>query len=243
MSINPIFVLMAVLILAMCIVIFITQYYRLQERFEALHSSYRDLEKLNSELRSQRHDYLNHLQVVYGLIELEEYEELSQYLTPIYKDIMKTGKSLKTSVPAVNALLKAKMAEAESRGIDFYTEVHSDLKALTIEPWELCKVLSNLMDNAMTALEHISTERKLQVEITEDKDGYAISVANNGPAIPAELQESIFKEGFTTKKESGHGMGLHIVMTVLKQNGGTVSLRSDEEETVFLIRLKKQLVS
>ena len=240
-SINPLFVLFAVLILAACIVIFISQYYRLQARFEALHSSYRDLEKLNSELRSQRHDYLNHLQVVYGLIELEEYEELSQYLAPIYKDIMKTGKALKTSIPAVNALLKAKMAEAESRNIDFYTEVRSDLKNLSIEPWELCKVLSNLMDNAMTALESNEVERKLQVEIAEDKKGYAITVANNGPAIPKELQESIFREGFTTKKEKGHGMGLHIVMTVLKQNGGSLTLRSDEEETSFLVRFPKTI--
>lgn len=47
----------------------------------------------------------------------------------MYKKIQKTGKALKTSKPAINALLKAKMDEAESKDIDFYIEVKTDLKS------------------------------------------------------------------------------------------------------------------
>ena len=233
------FLLLAVLALVGCIIVFVTIYTRLRQQYDALHSSYRDLERLNSDLRAQRHDYLNHLQVVYGLMELEEYDELKNYLAPIYKGMMKTGKALKTKNPAVNALLRAKMEEAESKGIDFYVEVTSDLSGLKAEPWELCKVLANLMDNAITALEAIPSEKKLRVDIGEDRDSYRFSVANNGPVIPEELQESIFREGFTTKKESGHGMGLSIVTQVLKTYKGTINLSSTEEETVFRIRIPK----
>ncbi len=239
MTVSIQFLLLAVLALVGCIIVFVTIYTRLRQQYDALHSSYRDLERLNSDLRAQRHDYLNHLQVVYGLMELEEYDELKTYLAPIYKGMMKTGKALKTRNPAVNALLRAKMEEAESKGIDFYVEVSSDLSGLTVEPWELCKVLANLMDNAITALEAIPSEKKLRVDIGEDRDSYRFSVANNGPAIPEELQESIFREGFTTKKESGHGMGLSIVTQVLKTYKGTINLSSTEEETVFRIRIPK----
>ena len=239
MTVSIQFLLLTVLALVGCIIVFVTIYTRLRQQYDALHSSYRDLERLNSDLRAQRHDYLNHLQVVYGLMELEEYDELKTYLAPIYKGMMKTGKALKTRNPAVNALLRAKMEEAESKGIDFYVEVSSDLSGLTVEPWELCKVLANLMDNAITALEAIPSEKKLRVDIGEDRDSYRFSVANNGPAIPEELQESIFREGFTTKKESGHGMGLSIVTQVLKTYKGTISLSSTEEETVFRIRIPK----
>ena len=239
MTVSIQFLLLAVLALVGCIIVFVTIYTRLRQQYDALHSSYRDLERLNSDLRAQRHDYLNHLQVVYGLMELEEYDELKTYLAPIYKGMMKTGKALKTKNPAVNALLRAKMEEAESKGIDFYVEVSSDLSGLKAEPWELCKVLANLMDNAITALEAIPSEKKLRVDIGEDRDSYRFSVANNGPAIPEELQESIFREGFTTKKESGHGMGLSIVTQVLKTYKGTINLSSTEEETVFRIRIPK----
>ena len=239
MTVSIQFLLLTVLALVGCVIVFVTIYTRLRHQYDALVRSYRDLERLNSDLRAQRHDYLNHLQVVYGLMELEEYDELKNYLAPIYKGMMKTGKALKTKNPAVNALLRAKMEEAESKGIDFYVEVSSDLSGLKAEPWELCKVLANLMDNAITALEAIPSEKKLRVDIGEDRDSYRFSVANNGPAIPEELQESIFREGFTTKKESGHGMGLSIVTQVLKTYKGTINLSSTEEETVFRIRIPK----
>ena len=239
MTVSIQFLLLTVLALVGCVIVFVTIYTRLRHQYDALVSSYRDLERLNSDLRAQRHDYLNHLQVVYGLMELEEYDELKNYLAPIYKGMMKTGKALKTKYPAVNALLRAKMEEAESKGIDFYVEVTSDLSGLKAEPWELCKVLANLMDNAITALEAIPSEKKLRVDIGEDRDSYRFSVANNGPAIPEELEEIIFRDGFTTKKESGHGMGLSIVTQVLKTYKGTISLSSTEEETVFRIRIPK----
>ena len=239
MTVSIQFLLLTVLALVGCVIVFVTIYTRLRHQYDALVSRYRALERLNSDLRAQRHDYLNHLQVVYGLMELEEYDELKNYLAPIYKGMMKTGKALKTKNPAVNAQLRAKMEEAESKGIDFYVEVTSDLSGLKAEPWELCKVLANLMDNAITALEAIPSEKKLRVDIGEDRDSYRFSVANNGPAIPEELQESIFREGFTTKKESGHGMGLSIVTQVLKTYKGTINLSSTEEETVFRIRIPK----
>ena len=231
-------VVVAVVLLG-CILILLRLLQKWKFSYDILEESYRNLEQLNSTLRAQRHDYLNHLQVVYGMLELEDYEELHQYLEPVYKDMLKTGKALKTSKPAINALLKAKMGEAEGKGIDVYVEVKSDLKALPAADWEVCKVLSNLIDNAMTALEENKGEKRIQIDITESKEAYIFSIANNGPMIPATEREQIFREGFTTKFGEGHGMGLHIVSTVLKENRGSISLTSDEQETTFVVEFKK----
>ena len=154
--------------------------------------------------------------------------------------MLKTGKALKTSKPAINALLKAKMDEAESKGIDVYIEVKSNLQDLHVEDWELCKVLSNLLNNAMTALSEKSGEKKIELEITEDRESYLFTVSNNGPMIPKEMQESIFKQGITTKKGEGHGMGLYIVSNVLKSYKGTIKLVSKENETTFSFSLPKE---
>ncbi len=238
MEISLIFCLVVVLILAACIYILLRAYEKLKKLYEALRESYSNVEKLNSELRAQRHDYLNHLQVVYGLMELEEYEDLQSYLEPMFKDMQKTGKALKTSKPAINALLKAKMDEAESKGIDLYVEVKSDLRELSVEDWELCKVLANLIDNSITALEKTQGEKKICIDVTEDKAAYQFIVADNGPGIEKHLQENIFKQGFSTKSEEGHGMGLYIVANVIKNYKGTIELKS-EEETVFTVRFPK----
>ena len=240
MTINLIVCLVMVGVLIICILAWLVSYGKLKEAHDILQANIRNLEKLNSELRAQRHDYLNHLQVVYGLMELEEYDELKRYLQPVYKDMLKTGKALKTSKPAINALLKAKMDEAENQGIDFYIEVKSDLKDLKAEDWELCKVLSNLLDNAMTALMEKEGEKRIVMDISEDKEAYRFSVSNNGPEIPESMQREIFKQGITTKKEEGHGMGLFIVMNVLKSCGGAMKLVSKENETEFAFVIPKR---
>lgn len=240
MTVSLMFSFTLVLILVICMLLLLLHERKLKQHYEALRESFDNLEKLNSELRIQRHDYLNHLQVVYGLLELQEYEELCRYLEPVYKDMQKTGKALKTSMPAVNALLKAKMDEAESRGIDFYVEVKSDLKALKAEAWELCKVLANLLDNAMTALEDQTGERKIELDIAETPEAFCFDVLNNGPMIPEAMQKAIFKQGITTKKGEGHGMGLAIVMDVLKSYGGTMKLHSQEERTIFSFSIPKE---
>lgn len=240
MTISLMFGFFAVAVMAFCIILLIIYAWKMKQHYMTLQESYQNLEKLNSNLRTQRHDYLNHLQVVYGLMELEEYGELKKYLQPVYKDMLKTGKALKTSKPAINALLKAKMDEAENKGIDIYIEVNSNLQNLQVEDWELCKVLSNLLDNAMTALSEKEGEKKIELDITEDSGNYCFHVSNNGPMIPEEMQEHIFKQGITTKKGEGHGMGLYIVSNVLKDYKGTIELKSKENETTFSFSFPKE---
>ncbi len=239
MSMELIFCLVAVLVLAVCMAVVLVLHKKQRLHLLQLQESLKNLEQLNFELRAARHDYLNHLQVVYGLLELEEYEDLKKYLAPVYKGIMKTGKALKTSKPALNALLKAKMEEAEGKEIDVYVEVKSDLLKLRVEDWQLCKVLSNLIDNAMTALSETTEERKLEIDINEDRENYLFTVSNNGTAIPKEHLENIFKRGFSTKKESGHGMGLAIVSDIVKENKGNISVSSTEERTSFAVSFQK----
>ena len=97
----------------------------------------------------------------------------------------------------------------------------------------MCKVISNLIDNAITALEEKEMDKRIRIDMTEDRENYLFSVSNNGPVIMQSMQEEIFKCGVTTKKEEGHGMGLHIVQNVIKEYKGTICLTSAEEETCF----------
>lgn len=201
----------------------------------------RNLESLNTTLRAQRHDYLNHFQVVYGLMELEEYEEARKYLTPVFREVNKVGKVLKTAQPAVNALLQAKLQAAEAAGIEVYLDVHSDLKELPMEAWSLCKVLANIIDNAIRALRESDTSllKRMKIAITEEENGYYFTIANNGPMIPPELQKNIYQPGITTRKEEGHGMGLYIVKKIIQEVGGSIQLSSTPENTAFDIMIPR----
>lgn len=211
---------------------------RLSEEADMLEESHRNLEELNGEMRKQRHDFMNHLQVVYSLLELDEHQAAEEYLEKVYSDIKRVNRTLKTAHPAINALLAAKMSDCEARGIALELHMDSPWQNMPVPSWEICRVLGNLIDNAMDALAG-TPQPAVRVALGENLQEYSLSVANNGPMIPEELRESIFQSGFSTKS-AGRGMGLAIVQEIVRRNGGVMSLTSDEQETRFCIVLTKK---
>lgn len=200
------------------------------------------MEQLNNTLRAQRHDFLNHLQVVYSLMEMGDYDEANAYIEKVYGKITAVSRVMKTANPAVNALLQVKVGECEKAHIRAEVNILSAWKDLPVPGWEMCKVLSNLMDNAIDALEEMDGERRLTITLTEDLKAFRFSVSNNGPMIPVKSWQSIFQPGITTKV-TGHGMGLYIVKKTLNDRGGDITMTSDAEQTAFSGWIPKAIVS
>ena len=193
------------------------------------------MSQFNNTLRAQRHDFLNHLQVVYSLIEMEEYQEANEYIEQVYGRITSVSRTMKTAIPAVNALLLVKAAACEKSGVQVELAITSKWETLeaAIPDWEMCKVLSNLIDNAIDAMEAVGQDkRRLSVALAENVKQYTFRVENTGEPIPEDIRESIFIPGFTTKGD-GHGMGLHIVRRTLKERGGDIAVESSNGATVF----------
>lgn len=208
-------------------------------QFHLLQDTLSKVENLNISLRAQRHDFLNHLQVVYGLMEMGEYNDAREYIDKVYLDIQKVSRVLKTAIPAVNALLQAKLLDAEKKNIRMEIHVTSRFENLPIPSWEFCRVLGNLLDNAIQALEGKPDDKLIQVELQEDLNVWSVRVEDNGPVIPADLLDKIFHPGFTTKKDHGEGMGLAITKQTLEQYGGTIEVQSNESATAFTVRIPK----
>ena len=193
------------------------------------------MSQFNNTLRAQRHDFLNHLQVVYSLIEMEEYGEANGYIEQVYGKITAVSRVMKTANPAVNALLQVKVAACEKAGVPVEVSITSKWEELevTMPDWEMCKVLSNLIDNAIDAMENVpQAGRRLSIALGENVKQYTFRVENTGEMIPEDIRERIFIPGFTTKGD-GHGMGLHIVRRTLKEREGDITVQSDAHKTVF----------
>lgn len=194
---------------------------RLLSQLDAMDDTIDAMEKLNNTLRAQRHDFLNHLQVVYSLMEMEEYGEANSYIEKVYGRITAVSRVLKTASAPINALLQVTL------------NITSTWKELPISGWEMCKVLSNLIDNAIDAMADLPDGKKhLTITLTENLKEYVFSVANTGTSIPPDDQQRIFEPGVTTKSD-GHGMGLFIVRETLRHYGGDIQVTSDAQETVF----------
>lgn len=210
-------------------------------RMDMLEDALEQLEQLNIKLRGQRHDFMNHLQVVYSLMELSEYDEAVKYIERTYEDIISVSSVMKTSSPAINALLMSKVSDARANGIEMNLKISSPYSDLPMESWEMCRVLGNLLDNAIDALEGVKGGH-IDVELTEDLRAYGFRVFNNGPAVSPEHRELIFQTGFTTKLK-GTGMGLYIVRTIMREHGGDVTLETGDAGTAFTGTLPRQQAS
>ena len=208
---------------------------------DMLQDAYAQLEDLNGTLRAQRHDFMNHLQVVFSLLELEDYKEASDYIERVYGDIRRVSRTLKTAHPAINALLAAKVGYCEARGVHVDLQIESPWAGLPVESWEMCRVLGNLIDNAMDAMKD-APEPRLLIRLSESVQSYTFVIANNGPMIQPSIAERIFQRGFSTKGE-GRGMGLSIVRGIMESGGGRLTLASDERETRFEGTLPKTIAA
>lgn len=206
------------------------------QKTQELEEAYGQLEGLNREMRAQRHDFMNHLQVVYSLIEMNEPGEAMDYMDKIYGDMQRVSRMMRTACPAVNALIQAKVVEAERRGAELKLSIAAKWDDANMPAWEMCRVLSNLIDNALDACTQAQLQdgEKPRVELVlgEDLRSWFFSVRNNGPEIPEKVRARIFQPGFTTKA-TGQGMGLFIVNETITRLGGKLTLDSRDGDTVF----------
>ncbi len=93
---------------------------------------------------------------------------------------------------------------------------------------KLGRVLQNLMSNAIQAVER-QGDGQVQVQMHRSEDHILLNIRDNGPGIPSEYADQMFKAGFTTKGKSGNGLGLIYCANVVKAHGGQITASNRPE--------------
>lgn len=103
-------------------------------------------------------------------------------------------------------------------------------------PGQLNQVFMNLLSNAIDALDEVGI---ITITTGTEDDMAFVSIRDNGPGIPQEIQSKIFEPFFTTKEVGkGTGLGLSISYGIIEKHNGTLEVTSVENEgTQFLIKL------
>ncbi len=197
--------------------------------------------ELNDKMRAQRHDFLNHLQVIHGLLELDQHDDAKDYMKKTYEGIQSVTNVLKTSSPAVNAILQVKKNTCHIKGINFKVLTTSTLSNLSFDVWDLCAILGNIIDNAINAVDQ-SENKKIIVFIREDLQNHIIKVKDSGKGIPPTIIDKVFLMGFSTKRDDGHGIGLPTSKQTIENANGSLLFETSAKGTIFTIRLPKMTV-
>jgi two-component system NtrC family sensor kinase len=130
-----------------------------------------------------------------------------------------------------------------SDGMEVAREIPADLPVVLGDADQLHQVLANLVTNARQALEDRSGPRRLRIAARAAGGAVELSVADNGPGVPAELRGRIFDPFFTTKPVGvGTGIGLAVSRGIAEAHGGSLELAEAAERgggARFILRLPR----
>ncbi|MGE0432874.1 MAG: nitrogen regulation protein NR(II) [Planctomycetota bacterium] len=91
---------------------------------------------------------------------------------------------------------------------------------------QLVRLFSNLLHNAVQALQGREGDRRVAVSVvpsSDSSDSVDVCVADNGPGVPAAMRSTIFEPFFSTRHR-GTGLGLAIASRVIDAHGGSLTL-------------------
>jgi two-component system nitrogen regulation sensor histidine kinase NtrY len=118
-------------------------------------------------------------------------------------------------------------------------ELSGESGAAWFDPFQIRRAVTNLLENAVSALDGKGTVRIGCVR-EEELGTIRIFVADDGPGIPAADRDRLF-EPYFSRKEGGTGLGLAIVSAIASDHGGTVRVRDNEPRgAVFEIEFPVQ---
>jgi signal transduction histidine kinase len=121
-------------------------------------------------------------------------------------------------------------------GVKVVKDYDRTLPQIPATPAELNQVWTNLIDNAVQAMNGAGT---LTIKTYREEDHVVVSIGDTGPGVPEELRKRVFEPFFTTKPVGeGTGLGLDIsYRIVVNGHGGDIVLKSHPGDTRFLVRL------
>ncbi|GAA2472487.1 ATP-binding protein [Streptomyces longisporus] len=123
--------------------------------------------------------------------------------------------------------------------IEVVKDYDRTLPKIPAYPAELNQVWTNLIDNAVHAINSTGQEGTLTVRTARDHDRLLVEFRDTGPGVPQEIRGRIFDPFFTTKPVGeGTGLGLDISWRiVVNKHHGTLQVESEPGDTRFQVLL------
>jgi two-component system, CitB family, sensor histidine kinase MalK len=180
-------------------------------------------------LRAQSHEFRNQLQVLLGLIKMEDYEEVTYFISKLVDhqadEIGSVTKYIKD--PIFAGFIIGKMSYARESHvaitIDFETEIPQAGRPEITH--ELITILGNIIDNA---IDSVSTSEKQEIRMTFSyiDNLLSMTIADTGEGIPEDKLEDIFLQGHTSKDGKHRGFGLFLTRQSIDKLEGSIDVDS-----------------
>jgi two-component system CitB family sensor kinase len=197
-------------------------------------------------LRSQTHEYSNKLYTIYGLIQLESYQEAMDTIThetDIHQSLIHFLLK-EIPDPIIGGILIGKFNRANELKVELDIDKESTFQDVpaSVSRNHLVTIIGNLIDNSFDAvLAADSDTKKVHIFLTDIGDDLIIEVEDNGSGIHEEAAKHVFEIGYSTKQEGNRGFGLPLVEQAVQQLGGSLTFQTQPQQgTIFTVAIPKE---
>lgn len=196
---------------------------------------YRDLQIQFKNTRLFKHDINNHLICIKNLIANGDIESTEEYLKRITQSLESLNLKVNTGNPFADAVISEKYNISIHKNIDFKcnAKIPEDIK---IDPFDLCVIIGNALDNAIEACEKITDGKiKKYIHITSTlKKSFIVFEIKNS------MEGYIDKDHMSTDKGDpiNHGLGFLNIESIADKYFGTIYIENSENMFVLNIMLQ-----
>jgi sensor histidine kinase regulating citrate/malate metabolism len=221
-----------------------TATFRSHLEVDALLDQVNGYRQIATALRSQKHEFLNKLHVVLGLIKMKDYLKAESYITEnVYTtNLASDYYSSRIKDDRILALFVGKEMQSKEYNASLLLTSDSFLSKShhPISSDDIVIVLGNLVDNSFEAYVNKDNEiKRIVVDIFEDEDVVKLTVVDQAGGIDSNIIDKIFQRGISSKNGDSRGTGLSLVNEIVLFYNGEKNVSSSIEETKIEIILSK----
>lgn len=213
--------------------------FRDRNEIDSLSAQLSQVKRYVDNLRIMRHEQLNRMATLSGLLHMERYDDAIRYIQAQSEHAQELLDFISShfSSPTLCGLLLGKAARAREKGVElaFDPSCRMDRPSRALGEAELISIIGNLLDNAIEATQRAELPHEpVEVLILQHEHELIIEVADRGVGIAPEIREHIFERGITTKRRGDHGIGLYLIANYVAHVGGSIEVSANEPRgTIF----------
>jgi hypothetical protein len=190
------------------------------------------MRKMQNNTVIYRHDMRHHLSLIGGFAADGDLQKITEYLATAKADIDALTPVRYCENETVNLILSNFETQAKKKRVVLHVNVKLP-EELGMNDTELCALLSNALENAITAAAQVEEEKLRKVYIHAIVNGDRLVVSTENVYVgKVEMEGELPK---SKSKEAGHGFGIKSMVAIVERHGGLYSFET--EGGVFVLRL------
>jgi hypothetical protein len=208
---------------------------RMEQQFVYQEQKYEQASQSFRSISSIIHDTNKHLIYLEECIKRHEFDEAARYIETVKEHLDESYKHINTGFLPIDALVSNALNMAQANNINFKSDIKIEKERITIERYDLCVALGNLLDNAVEACKKVNNpdDRSILVSIVTGDNSLIIHIENSA-------ERKIVTDLSTDKKDKEHhGYGISNVKAISEKYGGILTVERKEAycEATFIVPL------